>query len=150
MCKRLSDCHCQIVKPGDQREQVATCDRLPQWTGKQLLIGEVTSSNRWPQQNTILWNERTEIALCWCCNLRAEDTHRLERVTKIASRTIGLDVKNLHSVFESAVLSKLRAIMLDSTHPLHYKVVINRSGRIRPPCTNTKRFRLSSLPNFKR
>ena len=85
--------------------------------------------------------------MTWFGNLRAKDTHRLERVTKIASRTIGLNVKNLHIIFESAVLSKLRAIMLDLTHPLQYKVVVNRSGRIHTPFTNKKRFRLSFLPN---
>ena len=89
----------------------------------------------------------TSCITVWYGNLRAKDIRKLERVTKAASKTIGLDVKHIHSIFESAITSKLCAIMQEPKHPLYASVVVNRSGRIRAPCTNTKRFRMSFLPN---
>ena len=74
----------------------------------------------------------TSCIIVWYGNLRAQDIRKLERVTKVASKTIGLDVKTVRSIFETAIVSKLRAIMQNPTHPLHDSVVVNRSGRIRP------------------
>ena len=50
-------------------------------------------------------------------------------------------------LFEAALLSKLKTIELDNTHPLHKFVVVNSSGRIRQLKSNTKRCRLSFLPS---
>ena len=56
----------------------------------------------------------------WYGNLRAKNSHRLERVIITASKTIGLDIKDSHFIFQSAFTSKIQAIMQDRTHPLHY------------------------------
>ena len=71
---------------------------------------------------------------------------KLNRVTKSASKIIGVDVDNVKSINEAALLSKLKTIELDNTHPLHKFLVFNRSGRIRQLKSNTNRCRLSFLP----
>ena len=53
----------------------------------------------------------TSCIIAWYGNLRAQDIRKLERVTKVASKTIGLDVKTVHSIFEIAIVSKLSVIM---------------------------------------
>ena len=71
---------------------------------------------------------QSTISFCICVwngNLKAKDSHRLERVVKAASKTNGLDIKVLHCVFESAITSnKIQVIMQDPTHPLHSSVDI--------------------------
>ena len=74
-------------------------------------------------------------------------TKQLERVTKVVSKIINRDVNNLTSNFEIDTLVKFHSIVRDPTHPLHASVILNDSGRVRPPRTNTSRFRKSFLPN---
>ena len=40
-------------------------------------------------------------------------------VTKSASKVIRVNVNNVKSIYEAALLSKLKTIELDNTHPLH-------------------------------
>ena len=49
-------------------------------------------------------------------NQRSESVNK---VTKSASKIIGVDVDNVKSINEAALLSKLKTIELDNTHPLH-------------------------------
>ena len=72
---------------------------------------------------------------------------KLNRVTKSASKIIGVGVNNVKSIYEAALLSKLKTIELDNTHPLHKFFVFNRSGRILQLKSNTNRCRLSFLPS---
>ena len=51
-------------------------------------------------------------------NLRARESHRLESVIKAASKTIGLNILDLHRIFESAITYKIQANMPD--HTIHF------------------------------
>ena len=85
--------------------------------------------------------------IVWYSELTVKNKQKLERVTKLAAKIIGMDVKELQGIFEANALTKLNLIMKDSTHPLHALVVVNKSGRIRPLQNRTKRFRMLFLPN---
>ena len=85
--------------------------------------------------------------IVWYSELTVKNKQKLERVTKLAAKIIGMDVKELQGIFEANALTKLNLIMKDSTHPLHARVVVNKSRRIRPLQNRTKRFRMSFLPN---
>ena len=58
-------------------------------------------------------------SIAWLNGLTVRNLIKLNRVTKSASKIIGVDVNNVNSIYEAALLSKLKTIELDNTHPLH-------------------------------
>ena len=89
----------------------------------------------------------TFCSIAWLNGLTVRIFTKLNRVTKSTSKIIGADVNNVKSIYEAALLSKLKTIELDNTHPLHKFFVFNRSGRIRQIKSNTNCCRLSFLPS---
>ena len=67
---------------------------------------------------------------------------KLMRVMKTATKVIGLTVKQLEEIAESAVIDKINHIIED---PLHKHIIFNKSGRVRLPKVRTNRFRGSFL-----
>ena len=57
-------------------------------------------------------------SIAWLNGLTVRNLTKLNRVTKSASKIIGVDVNNVKSIYEAALLSKLKTIELDNSHPL--------------------------------
>ena len=89
----------------------------------------------------------TFCSVAWFSGLSSENIHKLNRIVKSASRLVGVDVKHLDSLCNSAMEKKFLTIISDEEHPLHSSVTFNRSGRIRYPRVKTNRFRDSFLPS---
>ena len=86
-------------------------------------------------------------SIAWLNGLTVRNLIKLNRVPKSASKIIGVDVTNVKSIYEATLLSKLKTIELDNTHPLHKFLVFNMSGRIRELKSNTHRCQLSFIPS---
>ena len=84
--------------------------------------------------------------IAWANGLSVGNQNKINRITRSASKLIGIPVKDLGSIYEAALVSKLEGIQLDDTHPLHTLFVFNKSGRLRQLKSNTNRHRLS-LPS---
>lgn len=83
--------------------------------------------------------------LVWFFGLTSQNKMKLMRVMKTASKAIGLPVKQLEEIAESAVIDKFNSIIGDETHPLRRHIFFNKSGRVRLPKVKTNRFRGSFL-----
>ena len=85
--------------------------------------------------------------IAWVNGLSVGNLNKINRITKSASKIIGTTVKNLCSIYEAALMTKLKTMQLDNTHPLHTLMVFNKSGRLRQLKSNTNRHRLSFVPS---
>ena len=83
----------------------------------------------------------------WAIGLSVGNQNKINRITRSASKIIGIPVKDLGSIYEAALVSKLESVQVDDTHPLHRRFVFNKSGRLRQLKSNTYRHRLSFLPS---
>ena len=96
--------------------------------------------------------------IVWYNCLNNSNLKKLKRITKTASRIIGIDVRELNDICEKALSAKFDLICADRSHPLNSEIKYSRSGRIVPSLTRTNRYKFSFLPcairafnlNFKR
>ena len=86
--------------------------------------------------------------ICYFGNATKIEEKKLNRPRKIVQRLLGIDLPSLDDLYQERVLSKLRQIMQDPTHPLNDQFSFNRSGiRLCPPRTQKNRHRQSFVPN---
>ena len=85
--------------------------------------------------------------IAWANGLSVGNQNKINRITRSASKLIGIPVKDLGTIYEAAPVSKLESIQLDDTHPLHTLFVFYKSGRLRQLESNSNRNRLSFLPS---
>ena len=86
---------------------------------------------------------------CWGSRLRVADANRLNKLIRKASDIVGMECDSLTVVSERRMLSKLRTIMDNISHPLHDVLVRHKSTfseRLIPPKCTTERHRKSFLP----
>ena len=79
---------------------------------------------------------------CWKGNFLKHDRDKLNRIIKIASVVIGKEQEDIGTIHEHRVLSKIKKILNDKTHPfypIYIQQRIERSGRFRLPRTRTNR-----------
>ncbi len=69
--------------------------------------------------------------IAWVNGLSAGNLNKINRITKTASKIIGTNVKDVSSIYDTALMTILKTIQLDSSHPLHSLLVLNKSGRLR-------------------
>ncbi|XP_062913008.1 uncharacterized protein LOC134350989 isoform X1 [Mobula hypostoma] len=87
--------------------------------------------------------------VCWGSRLRVADTNRINKLIRKASDVVGMELDSLTVVSEKRMLSKLYAILVNVSHPLHNVLGGHRSTfsqRLIPPRCNTERHRKSFLP----
>ena len=87
--------------------------------------------------------------VCWGGEISGHDKSRLEKIVKKAGRIIGETQLSIEELYDRRLSDKLRHILSDTTHPLYNDFDnnrIDRSGRLRVPRTNTKRYKMSFLP----
>ena len=86
---------------------------------------------------------------CWGSGMRVADTNRLNRLIKRAGDVVGEELDTLTTVADRRMLSRLRTIMDNASHPLFSTLAQRRSSFSRrlllPRCT-TERHRKSFLP----
>ena len=86
--------------------------------------------------------------ICYFGNATKNEEKKLNQPRKIVQRLLGIDLPSLDDLYQERVLSKLRQIMQDPTHPLNDQFSFNRSGiRLCPPRTQKNRHRQSFVPN---
>ena len=66
--------------------------------------------------------------VCLFGNLSKENRKTLERVRKVAQRTVHTELPTIEALYEKQVLLKIHRIMQDYSHPLHDLFKFNRSG----------------------
>ena len=92
--------------------------------------------------------------LCaWGGNATSKDIGRITTLINQASRLIGEPQESFDQSYQKVLLSKLRKVQLDETHPLHHIFVdatSNRSGRMLLPYAKTNRHKLSFVPQAMR
>ena len=88
-------------------------------------------------------------SLCHFGGLKEQDTARLSKITKTASRLTGRPVPDIQAHFEAKAVKRLEAIHRDPTHPLCTELQAHtspRSGRLISFRAKTSRFHSSFLP----
>ena len=83
----------------------------------------------------------------WANGLTIENSNKINRITKSASRITGCKLQDLMLIYEAALLVKLKQIQFDNTHPLHTFLDSNKSGRLRQHRCCKNRLRISFLPS---
>ena len=66
--------------------------------------------------------------ICYFGNATKIEEKKLNQPRKIVQRLLGTDLPSLDDIYHERVLSKLRQIMQDPTHPLNDQFSCNRSG----------------------
>ena len=89
----------------------------------------------------------TFCCIVWFNSLTNKNMKKLQRITRVASKIIGINVKELNDIYEKALMAKLQLIYTDVTHPLNQQVTFTRSGRIVPSVKRTNRHKFSFLPS---
>ena len=87
--------------------------------------------------------------VCWSSRLRVADVNRLSKTIRKASDVVGMELDSLAAVSDRRMLSKLRAVLENGSHPLHDVLVKHRSSfseRRTPPKSSTDCHRKSFLP----
>ena len=85
----------------------------------------------------------------WGGNVAGKDKRRINRIIKRAGDLVGTPQEDFDSIFKRRDMTKTKAIIADSTHPLHDEFEnrrIKRSGRYRMPKIRTERFKGSFVP----
>ncbi|XP_062868152.1 phospholipid-transporting ATPase IC [Trichomycterus rosablanca] len=86
---------------------------------------------------------------CWGSRLKVADANRLNKLIRKASDVVGVELDSLTTVSERRMLSKLKSIMDNTSHPLYNTLERRRSTfsqRLIPPKSTTERHRRSFLP----
>ena len=86
---------------------------------------------------------------CWGSRLRVADANRLDKLIRKASNVVGMELDSLRVVSERQMLSKIKTMLDNTSHPLHDMLVSHRSTfseRLRLPKSTTERHRKSFLP----
>ncbi|XP_074525709.1 GTPase IMAP family member 8-like [Halichoeres trimaculatus] len=87
--------------------------------------------------------------VCWWGGIKAGEVNRLNKLVKKAHSVVGLQLDTLETVAERRIMDKIRAIIDNSSHPLHnelWDMGSSFSQRIIPPRSRTERFRRSFVP----
>ena len=88
-------------------------------------------------------------AVCWGGNVTDRDRSRLNKITRKAGQVTGRRQRDFEEEYTKRVTVKARKIDNDTTHPLATEFSdrrIERSGRLRQPHHNTRRYRNSFIP----
>jgi hypothetical protein len=96
---------------------------------------------------SIIQSVITFSCIVWYNNLTVKNQKKCDRITKVASKIIGFEVKPMREILDKQYVNKLKVITQDPTHPLHSFIHILPTGRYRSLSTRTNRFRLSFLPS---
>ncbi|CAI5671505.1 unnamed protein product [Oreochromis niloticus] len=86
---------------------------------------------------------------CWGSRLRVADANRLDKLIRKASNVVGMELDSIKVVSERRMLSKIKTMLDNSSHPLHDTLVSHRStfsDRLRLQKSTTERHRKSFLP----
>ena len=86
---------------------------------------------------------------CWGSRLRVADANRLHKLIRKASNVVGMELDSLKVVSERRMLSKIKTMLDNTSHPLHDMLASHRSTlseRLRLPKSTTERHRKSFLP----
>uniref|UniRef100_A0AAX7SJH0 Reverse transcriptase domain-containing protein n=1 Tax=Astatotilapia calliptera TaxID=8154 RepID=A0AAX7SJH0_ASTCA len=73
---------------------------------------------------------------CWGSRLRVADANRLNKLIRKASNVVGMELDSLKVVSERRMLSKIKTMLDNTSHPLHDMLVSHRSSfseRLRLP-----------------
>ena len=88
----------------------------------------------------------TYCCVVWFNSLRVQDRLKLEKVARTAKKIIGKDVECLRNLADERILTHLKKVLEDSSHPLNPLVILNESGRARQIRVRTGRFRKTFIP----
>ena len=101
---------------------------------------------------TIFYQCFIESALTYCCVawfgfLTLSNKNRLARLTKVASKVIGVQQAQLQDIYLKRIWTKAKLIIDCPDHPLYKEFDLLPSGRrFRMPKTRTRRARVSFIP----
>ena len=87
--------------------------------------------------------------VCWGGGARKRDMDRLNRLVRRAGSVVGLSLDSVDTILESRTMSKVKAIMNNTSHPLHTTFSQQRStfsSRLLSHCASTERLRSSFVP----
>ncbi len=87
--------------------------------------------------------------VCWGSGLKVADANRLNKLIRKAAAVVGVELDSLTVVSERRMLSKLLAILDNTSHPLHNVLSRYRSTssqRLIQPRCSTERHRKYFLP----
>ena len=99
--------------------------------------------------NSVVGSILTFGLTCWGGNLTKSDRKRMDRVISKAEKLVGKSLDNLEIIYNKRVLTKVKAIMQDDTHPLKpdfERVNVSGSGRLQLPKCKTNRYKNSFFP----
>ena len=99
--------------------------------------------------NSIVGSILTFGLTCWGGNLTQADRARMDRVVTKAEKLVGKSLDNLEILYNKRVLTKVKAIMKDDSHPLKPdfdRANVSGSGRLQLPKCKTNRFKNSFFP----
>ena len=101
---------------------------------------------------TLFYQCFIESVLTYCCVawfgfLTLSNKNRLARLTKVASKVIGVQQAQLQDIYLKRIWTKAKLIIDCPDHPLYKEFDLLPSGRrFRMPKTRTRRARVSFIP----